>query len=311
MASAALETFGTVLALFAVGRVVAFALARGGADVEWWADRLNQVAVGVCFPAVILLAAPSLSVSANVVALATAPWLLLALALAVAVVAIARGARRDNALGVALCVGFGNTAFLGYAVIPAVRGAAALPLAVVSDQLGSFLSLSTLGLVAISIAAGHERPSLKTVAWRLVKFPPFVALFIGVALMPTSLPLPLDSALKTLGALLLPTAAVAIGLRLRVPKGAAIWRPLGAVVGAKLVLMPAVAVAVCVGAGVTGDAAAVVVLQAAMPTMMTVGALLALAGVAVELSTAAVTVTTLVSMLTLPLWSGLVAALWP
>jgi predicted permease len=111
--------------------------------------------------------------------------------------------------------------------------------------------------------------------------------------------------------LLLPTAAVAIGLRLRVPKGAAIWRPLGAVVGAKLVLMPAVAVAVCVGAGVTGDAAAVVVLQAAMPTMMTVGALLALAGVAVELSTAAVTVTTLVSMLTLPLWSGLVAALWP
>jgi predicted permease len=61
--------------------------------------------------------------------------------------------------------------------------------------------------------------------------------------------------------------------------------------------------------GLDGTARQVVVLQAGMPVMVTIGALLTIADVAVELAAAMVALTTLGSLLTLPAWAALLRAL--
>ena len=76
---------------------------------------------------------------------------------------------------------------------------------------------------------------------------------------------------------------------------------------AKLVVVPAVALGLGVAFGLDGVAADVAVVEAGMPTMVTVGALLALASVEAELAAAVVAWSTLGSLVTLPLW-GLVVA---
>jgi predicted permease len=53
----------------------------------------------------------------------------------------------------------------------------------------------------------------------------------------------------------------------------------------------------------------VVVLQAGMPVMVTIGALLTFAGVAVELAAAMVALSTVASLLTLPAWAALLRVL--
>jgi predicted permease len=72
--------------------------------------------------------------------------------------------------------------------------------------------------------------------------------------------------------------------------------------GAKLVLMPSIALAACALFGLDGDLRAAAVYETAMPPMITAGALLSMAGLAPELAAALVGCGIVLSMATLPLW---------
>ena len=89
-------------------------------------------------------------------------------------------------------------------------------------------------------------------------------------------------------------------LRLKLPRR--YLAPLGIGLVAKLIALPLLAVALCAAFGLTGDLRAVAVFQTAMPTMMTTGALLSMAGLAPELAAAMVGYGTVLSIVTLPLW---------
>jgi predicted permease len=79
--------------------------------------------------------------------------------------------------------------------------------------------------------------------------------------------------------------------------------------GAKLVLMPALALLLCGPLGLEGDLRAVALYETAMPPMITAAALLSLAGLAPELAAALVGFGIVLSMVTLPAWHALLAAL--
>jgi len=298
-------TFAVVLGLMLVGRV----LARLGIAGDRVADTLNRLAITVCFPAVILQHAPGLRLEPSLLLVPVIAWAVIAAGVVTGIVLHRRGLAIGPAVAVALGLGFGNTAFLGYTLVPALVGdaeaAAALRIAVVSDQLGSFIGVSTIGLLGVSLAGGGPRPGPAAMLRRILAFPPFIALVVGVSVMPATPPDVVAVPLVWLGRALLPTMAVALGLRLRLQVPAADRGPLVGVVVGKLVAMPALALLLALLLGLDGTARQVVVLQAGMPVMVTIGALLTFAGVAVELSAAMVALSTVASLLTLPAWAAL------
>ena len=116
-----------------------------------------------------------------------------------------------------LVSGLANTSFLGFPIIEYLYGSDALATALLIDQAGSFLILSSLGIVVASIYGSASRKP-KLILWKIISFPPFFMLLASLALNVLQLPmnesvLPL---LKTIGDSMAPMALIAIGLRLNI-----------------------------------------------------------------------------------------------
>jgi predicted permease len=292
---------------FLVGLVaLGYGLRRLGVLPVGTAAVLNQVVIAVCLPASILRHAPGLRLEAEVAAVAVLPWLLGGVA-ALAVAGVGRLANwsRETVVVVALGAALGNTSFLGYPLVGAWLGPEALRWAVVYDQFGTFLLMSTVGLAAIAREGPGARASAGTRLRRIAGFPPFLALVVALTLMPETPPAPVAVALDRLAEALLPLVALAIGseLRLRLPREA--LAPLGFGLALKLVALPALAWLIALVLGLRGDALAVAVLESAMPPMITALALAAAAGLAPRLAAALVGHGIVISALTLPLWAAL------
>ena len=196
----------------------------------------------------------------------------------------------------------GNTSYIGYSLIPVLVGAGALRYAVVYDQLGSFLILTTWGLFVISLYGGGERLRLQTILRRVLLFPPFIALVLALSVVPSTLAPMFDQGLHLLADALLPIVVLALGmqLRLRLPRHHVL--PLCFGLLAKLILMPLVALGLAHLFGLSEEMLLVAVYLTAMPPMVTSGALLSMAGLAPELAAALIGYGIVISMLTLPLW---------
>jgi predicted permease len=296
---AIVSVFAFILVLLAVG-----ALLRVWRLVPDTApETLNIVAIYVCMPAAILLNVPRLSFERELIGLIAIPWICLAVSIAL-VLALARLLRWDRPSTACLLmeVPMGNTAFIGYALIPALAGPSAMRYAVVYDQFGTFLILASFGLFVLALYGGGARPTVAAIAGRVLRFPPFLALLLGLTVMPAELPVAFARPLETLSGALLPIVVIALGMQLRLKLPRRYLAPLGIGLVAKLIALPLLAVALCAAFGLTGDLRAVAVFQTAMPTMMTTGALLSMAGLAPELAAAMVGYGTVLSIVTLPLW---------
>ncbi len=136
----------------------------------------------------------------------------------------------------------------------------------------------------------------------MVTFPPFIALALGLTVVPDHLPEVVSKPLEMLSGALLPIVGLAVGMQLKMKLPRSHVAPLGVAVVAKLVLVPLLALGLCALFGLQGEMRAAAILESAMPTMMTTGALLATAGLAPDLAAAIVGYTTLGSMITLPIW---------
>ena len=293
------SVFALLFVLCALGRV----LAKCRVVPDGAAATLNAVALYVCLPASIALNAPKLALDRSLVSLVALPWFLLTLVV-ISVTVLSRVLRFDAATRACLLllVPLGNTSFLGYSLVPALAGPGALKYAVVYDQFGSFLMLSTFGLVTIASMSGTQRPSAGTMAWRVLQFPPFVALVLALTVVPAQLPPAVESALALVAAALLPLVSLALGMQVELALPRAHRAPLALAVALKLLAMPAAALAFCTLFHITGEMRAAAVLESAMPSMITAAALLAMAGISPRLAAAIVGYGTLLSAATLPLW---------
>jgi len=273
------------------------------------ADAFHTFVIYVCLPAMIWKLLPGLRFEPELWLLAAAPWALLALA-GLMVFGLARqlGWSREVCGAALLCVPLGNTSFLGFPVISALLGESALRYAVLYDQLGSFLALSTYGLiVAARYGSGSMPTAFETLA-RVARFPPTVALVLAFTPLPQ---LPLFKPLwASLSAVLVPVAMFAVGLRLdfRLP------RPRSALFAGltlKLLLMPALGWLVAGLGHAPTSIARVIVLEAGMPPMVTAGAVAAVSGLAPELAGALVGYGVLLGLVTLPVWAFLLGVPLP
>lgn len=291
--------FAFVLLLMALGRTLSWRrLVPDSAP-----DALNIVVLYVCMPAAILLQVSKLQLTGATLGVALVPWALLAVStlLVLGAARLLKLQRPDTAV-LLLEVPLGNTSFLGYALIPVLASPEAMPFAVLFDQFGSFLILSTFGLTVIAIYSGGARPTPAAVIRRVVSFPPFIALVFALTLMPAEPPRDIVNVLQQLASAMLPMVGIALGMQLRLRLPRAQLLPLGLGLAGKLLLMPALAWSLCLLFDFEPNARAAIVFEAAMPPMITAAALAAMARLAPELGSALVGYGVVLSMLSLPFW---------
>lgn len=267
---------------------------------------LNKVVLYVCLPAAVLRYAPRLELGPDVLAVAAVPWALLgATVVLVGLTSRLLRLRRDEHAVLLLCVALGNTSFLGYPLVRALLGEEALPYAVIYDQFGAFLILSTFGLYVLARYGGDAEPTWRDIARRVVTFPPFLAMVFGLTLMPADPPAWIAGGLQRLADALLPLVVLAIGLGLKLKLPRDELKPLAAGLALKLVLMPALALLMVVWLPLDAVAHDTVVLESAMPPMITAAALAISHRLAPGLASALVGYGILFSLATLPAWAWL------
>lgn len=269
---------------------------------------LNRFVLDVCLPAAVLRYAARLELDLGLLRLIAVPWLLCAATVAALIPLAARaGLSRERTAVLLLCVPLGNTSFLGYPLTRALLGEEALSYAVVYDQFGSFLLLTTWGLWVLARYGGDRTPTARDIALRVVRFPPFLALAVALTVMPAAPPPVVDTILARLSDALLPVVAFAAGfeIRLRLPR--AELGPLAAGLALKLAVLPLAAWGLVRLLGLDGAAADAAVLESAMPPMMTAAALASSHRLAPDLAAAMVGYGSIVALATLPLWSLLLS----
>jgi hypothetical protein len=300
----AFDAFLLILVMLVVG----FAAAKSGLFADNAAEVLNRFVLYVCLPAAVLRHAPKLEFDVGLLGLVAVPWLVLLLSIVLVHLAarMFRFGEAERAV-LLLCVPLGNTSFLGYPLIQAMLGDAALPYAVVYDQFGSFLILSTWGLWVLARYGGDRPPRARDIALRVAKFPPFIALLLALTLMPAEPPAAIDALLERLADALLPVVAMAVGLQIRLKLPRRELGPLATGLVFKLLLMPALAWLLLPLLALEGDIARAAVLETAMPPMITAGALAISHRLAPTLAAAFVGYGIVLSLISLPLWNWLLS----
>jgi predicted permease len=197
-----------------------------------------------------------------------------------------------------LVVPLGNTSFLGIPVIEALLGNDAIPYLLVYDQFGTFLILS---FYATAVVATYEagRVHKRQIFKKLLLFPPFGFLLFGLLfgeMPPTILPY-----VQTLSNTLVPLALISVGYSLHFGKGLEYGLLTQGLI-VKLFIMPLVAFGILWAFHIDPLVLKTAVLESAMPSMITAGALAIAAGFAPRLAAAMVGYGLIVSLVTLPLW---------
>lgn len=291
------DAFAQILTFIAFGLL----LARARILPENAAETLNLFAIYLCLPAAVLRYVPGMRLDLSLIGLALTPWILMGATLAL-VFAFKKPLKlsRDHVTALLLCVGFCNSSFLGFPMTEALLGEDAVAYAVVYDQFGSFLLLSTVGLY---ILARHSGSALgfRPILARMVRFPAIWALLLGLTIFPEEPPVLARTLIDSLATSLVPIVMVAIGLNLKFRMPREELAPFAFGLVARLVLLPLIAFGAGLAFGMPSLMLRVNILESAMPPMVTAAALAASEGIAPRLGSALVGYGLLLSIVTLPL----------
>ncbi|HYO68017.1 MAG TPA: AEC family transporter [Archangium sp.] len=258
---------------------------RSGRFPEQTALALNAFVLNIALPALVLRAVHRLTLAPELLAAAATPWLVFGGSwLFFRTLGPRLGFAPGTVAALVLTGGLSNTAFVGLPLIEGLMGREALQVAVVVDQLGSFLVLGTVATLFATHASARDTRTgalLKKVAG----FPPFLALVTALLLHPWDWPAAVDVVLGRLGDMLTPLALFSVGFQLRPSGVKGRMRALALGLGYKLALAPlAIALLLLLLPGMGRLTFEVSVLQAAMAPMVTAAILAADNGLDPELS---------------------------
>lgn len=268
---------------------------------------LNMYVLYVALPALILKNVPQLQFSAELLIPAVTPWFLLLVVVAT-VLLLSKWLNWPREITGALLIvlPLGNTSFLGFPMTAALFGDAAMPYAVVYDQIGSFIALASyVTIIAALYSPTAAKPTFKGIAVKIITFPSFIALALGLLLRGYDYPPILTQLIDNLAATLVPVVMVAVGFALTVKFSKSEVVPLLSALGIKLVMMPLLAAALWLTLGYSGVAVNISIFQAAMPPMISAGAIAIMAGLAPRLVSGIIGLGILLGLLTLPVVSWL------
>lgn len=268
-------------------------------------EALNQFVIYISLPALALHYIPQIELNLDLLFPILTSWIVLFLSMLV----IPMFGRlfdwdRKTTGALLLTAGLGNTSFVGFPVIEALYGSEGMKIALLVDQPGSFVALTTLGVIIASVySSGRIRK--RVLVRKIFLFPPFITFLVAVVMNLLNLQAQgaLLNVLETLGATIIPLALVSVGMQLRVEMSREMVRPLACGLAYKLLFAPALLYLLYVpllGGG--GLAVEVSIMEAAMAPMIA-GSILAITyGLHPRLATLMVGIGVPLSFLTLTFW---------
>ncbi|MBI5657038.1 MAG: AEC family transporter, partial [Geobacter sp.] len=154
-------------------------LRRTGRFPESTPAALNGFIIHVSLPALALLHIHRLTLDISLLFTAGMAWCLFGAGYLFFKLTGRLAGLDTQSIGALMLVGgLGNTSFVGLPMIEAYYGKEYLGIGLIADQLGSFLVLSTLGILTATIySTGHTSP--REIIRKVILFPPFQALLLA------------------------------------------------------------------------------------------------------------------------------------
>jgi malate permease and related proteins len=170
-----------------------------------------------------------------------------------------------------LTCGLFNSSFIGFPLIKALYGNDGLQIAIMVDQPGSFLVLSTLGIAIASYYSSGKTATI-TMLQKVIYFPPFWGFIIAFIVKFLNYPYPefLQNILAVFANTLSPLALISLGMQLTLEKDQLFAKELYVGLAYKLIIAPALLFFVFVILlGKNNLAAQVSIMEGAMAPMIT------------------------------------------
>lgn len=263
---------------------------------------LNTYVLYVTMPALILQKVPLLTFSSELLIPTITPWFLL---VCVVMLVLAGqklfGWSREITGALLVILPLGNTSFIGFPMTEVFFGSEGMPYAVIYDQLGSFIALATYATIIAAIYSPQlTNPGPKQILLKILTFPSFIALILGLLLKGTTYPAFMQRVIDDMSATLIPVVMVAIGYSLHFKIDRKEISPLLAGLGIALIIMPCLAWLLWLVFGIEGIAVQVSIFEAATPPMVSAGAVAIMAGLAPRFSNSLVGIGLLLGFISLP-----------
>lgn len=268
---------------------------------------LNSYVIYIALPALVLYEIPRLELDHRALILVVIAWLVMIFG-AVITLMIAKFLHWSKPVtgGLLLVITLGNTGFVGFPLVEAHLGRDAVPYAILYDQFGTFLALNTLGIVIANVYSGGHS-SIKTIGMNILKFPPFIALCLAFGLRFFEYPQGLSDVLHRLALTLVPVVMVAVGMQWKLRLQRENISPLLIALLLILFVEPGFAWILTHLFGLNGLIAQAIVLEAAMPAMISAGVLATAYNLAPQLSSSIVGYSLMLSLGSLFLWKFLIS----
>lgn len=301
--------FYQVLTLFVL-ILVGWLVRRTGLFTDEVTTGVSRFLVNVALPALVIDSMqipfdPDLARQAGELAVAAGAYFVGAILLALAFPYLVRAPSNERAVFSFLVV-FANTGFMGYPVVEAIWGGAALFLAAIYNLFFSFL-VFTVGILLLT----GEKEGWRNISPRVLLSPGIVSVAIGLGFFFLSIDLPavIGGPIEMLGGLTTPLSMIVVGALLaRLDPGTIFGNPrVYLYAGVRLLLLPLATLAL-LGTFVTDPLVlGVCVVLAAMPGATNAVLFAEEYGVNPELASQSVFITTLFCIATVPWIAGLVA----
>ncbi len=267
---------------------------------------LNQFILNFALPAMALYYVPKMQLSWDLLLPFAMPWLHFLLAYLFFNFLGKKYAWSKKMIGcLILTAGLGNTSFVGIPVIQALFGDEGLKTLIVIDLPGTFMILSTWGIIVANKYAAGSGVTSSQIAKKVLTFPTIWAFIVGLVMCVLGLEFPvvIDDVLRALYLVITPLALVSVGLQLRIDPKSKHYKFLALGLAFQLLLIPALFLCLYVLLmGKTETMVQVTIMEAGMAPMVTSAIIASAYGLKPRLANMMIGVGIPLSFLSLGIW---------
>lgn len=204
--------------------------------------RLNYIVIYFCLPSLALFYIPKIELDTKLLYPIAVAWISFTVSYVFfGLLGKKYGWSRKLTGCLIMTAGFSNTSFLGFPIIQALYGEEGLKMAILVDQPGTFVVLSTLGIFVATLFSNGSSNGVE-IAKKIVFFPPFIAFLLACFMNVFHFDFHqyIQFGLQKIGSVMTPLAMLSVGLQLNFDRRSKHFGFLGLGLFYKLILTPAI-----------------------------------------------------------------------
>ncbi len=204
--------------------------------------RLNYIVIYFCLPSLALFYIPKIELDTKLLYPIAVTWISFTVSLLFfSLLGNKYGWSRKLTGCLIMTAGFSNTSFLGFPIVQALYGEEGMKMAILVDQPGTFVVLSTLGVFVATLYSKGSSNGVE-IAKKILFFPPFIAFLFAcfMNLFHFDFHQYIQFGLQKMGSVMTPLAMLSVGLQLHFDRRSKHFKFLGLGLFYKLILTPAI-----------------------------------------------------------------------